>query len=103
MNWITFLWPMIIGACVTLGLISLRIALNEGRRAPHLFFSFIAFAVAAISMLELLLMRTTDLAEYDVLLRWAVVPVFIMVASIAGFIWTFFHTGHKWLAIVAVT
>lgn len=93
---------MIIGACVTLGLISLRIALNERPRAPHFFFSFVAFAVAAISMLELLLMRTTDLAEYDMLLRWAVVPVFIMVASIAGFIWTFFNTGHKWLAIVAV-
>ncbi len=102
MNWITWLWPMIIGACVTLGLISLRIALGEGRRGPHLFFALIAFAVAAIDAFELMLMRTTDLAEYDALLRWAVIPVFVMVASIAGFVWTFFGTGRKWLAVAAV-
>ena len=93
---------MITGACVMLGLMSLRIAFGEGRRAPQLFFSLIAFAVAAISVLELMLMCTTDLSRYDAILRWAVVPVFIMVASIAGFIWTFFGTGHKWLAVAAV-
>jgi two-component system sensor kinase FixL len=47
-------------------------------------------------------MRTEDLAQYERLLRWAAVPLGIMVASVAGFVLSFFGTGRKWLAFTAV-
>ncbi len=102
MNWMTVLWPMGTGACLALALINLRIALGDCQRAPHLFFSCAALAVAVISVLELALMQTTDIAGYETLLRWAVVPLWIMIASVAGFVWSFFGMGRKWLALIAV-
>ena len=102
MNWITTVWPMVAAACLTLALIHLRIAWGDTRRTPHLFFSLAAVAVAVISAFELTLLRTDDLARYQTELRWAVIPIGIMVASVTGFVWTFFHTGRKWLALTAV-
>jgi len=102
MNWMNLIWPMVIGACVTLALINLRIALTDGRRAPHFFFFFSALAVAAICGMELALMQTDDLGHYQAVLRWAAVPIGIMVASVTGFVRTFFGTGRTWLAVTGV-
>jgi len=102
MNWMTVIWPMVTGACFTLALINLRIACGDRRAAPHLFFAFASLAVAAISGFELALMRTSDLVTYDAILRWAVVPIGIMMASTAGFVWSFFHAGRTWLGITSV-
>jgi two-component system, LuxR family, sensor kinase FixL len=102
MNWMTIIWPMVAGACVTLALINLRVALGDARRAPHIFFFFSSLAVAVVSGWELALLREHDLARYQVMLRWAVIPIWVMVASCAGFVWTLFGTGRKWLAITAV-
>ena len=102
MNWMTILWPMMIGACVMLGLISLRIAFGGGHRVPYFFFALSAFSIAVISGFELALMRTTNLAHYETILRWAVVPIFIMVASVTGFVWSFFGTGRPWLGTLAL-
>lgn len=94
---------MVTGACVTLGLIHLRIAFGDGRRAPNLFFALCALAVAVISGMELALLRTTELTDYNAVMRWAVVPLFVMVSSVAGFVWSFLGTGRKWLAGVALS
>lgn len=102
MNWIIVSWPMVTATCLTLALINLRIARDKGRRAPHLFFSMAALSVAAISVFEFTLMHTEDLSRYQVLLRWSAVPIGIMVASVVGFIWSFFGTGRPWLAFLTV-
>ncbi len=99
MNWMTILWPMVAGACVTLALINLRVAMGDGRRAPHIFFFLSALAVAAISGMELALLQADDLERCQTVLRWAAVPLAIMVASVAGFVWSFFGTGRAWLAL----
>jgi len=102
MNWMTLTWPMVAAACVTLALINLRIALGDGRRAPHFFFFTSALAVAAISGLELTLLLADDLGRYQAVLRWAALPIGIMVASVTGFVRTFFCTGRVWLALTGV-
>jgi len=99
MNWMTVTWPMVIGACVTLALINLRIAMGASRRAPHVFFFASALAVAAISGMELALLRSDNLGRTQTILRWAAVPIAIMVASVAGFVRTFFGTGRLWLVL----
>ncbi|MGC4017702.1 MAG: ATP-binding protein [Luteolibacter sp.] len=102
MNWMTIAWPMVTAACLTLALINLRVALGDGRRAPHLLFSLAAVSIAAISVFELALMRTDDLASYEVILRWAALPITIMTGSVAGFVWTFFRTGRWWIGLSGV-
>lgn len=102
MNWITFVWPMVTATCLTLAMINLRIALGDARRGPHIFFCMAACAVAAVSVFELMLLRTKDLDHYNEVLRWAALPIWVMVASVTGFIWSFFRTGRLWLACSAV-
>lgn len=103
MDWMTIAWPMVIGACLTLALINLRIALGDVRRAPHMFFFSSALAVAAVSVFELSVLRSNDLEHCRLLLRWASVPLALMVASVAGFVWSFFGTGRSWLALIGTS
>jgi two-component system, LuxR family, sensor kinase FixL len=102
MNWISFVWPMVTATCLTLAMINLRIVMGDARRGPHLFFCLAACAVAAVSVFELMLLRTKDLDHYNEVLRWAALPIWVMVASVTGFIWSFFRTGRLWLACTAV-
>ncbi|WP_009958055.1 sensor histidine kinase [Verrucomicrobium spinosum] len=103
MNWMTVAWPMVTATCLTLALIHLRIATGESRRAAHLFFTFSAIAVAAISVLEAGILQSQDLATCQKLLRWSSLPVVVMVASILGFVGSFFGTGRPVLAYASIT
>ena len=98
MNWITIAWPMVAAACLTLGLIELRIGLTQPPRAARLLFALSAFAVAGISGLELALSRADNLADWWPLMRWLESAVGALVVSLTAFIWVYFGTGNKWLA-----
>jgi two-component system, LuxR family, sensor kinase FixL len=98
MNWITVTWPMVAAACLTLGLIELRIGLGQPWRAPRILFALSAFAVAAIAGLELALMRTDALAQWWPIMRGLDIAVGVMLVSLTAFVWVYFGTGNKWLA-----
>lgn len=102
MNWMTVAWPMVTAACLTLAFINLRIALGDVQRAPHLYFTLAAVAVAAISGLELGILQSQDLTTCQDLLRWSSLPITLMVVSVVGFVWTFFGTGRPWLALLGL-
>ena len=99
MNWITVSWPMVAAACLTLGLIELRIGFAEPPRAPRLLFALSAFTVACISGLELAMMRTAVFAEWWPLMRLLDIAVGVMLVSLTAFIGLYFGTGNKWLAL----
>jgi signal transduction histidine kinase len=98
MNWITIAWPMVAAACLTLGLIELRIGLGQPWRAPRILFALSAFAVAAIAGLELALMRADTLAHWWPVMRALDIAVGVMLVSLTAFVWVYFGTGNKWLA-----
>src|SRR5271155_4318378 len=100
MNWITIAWPMIAAACLTLALMQLRIAIGRTPRLPHIFFFLNALAVASLAGLELALLEAKTLERYESLLQWAQLPLWLMVVSLLGLVWSFFRTGRKWLAVV---
>jgi two-component system, LuxR family, sensor kinase FixL len=102
MTWINFLWPMVTGACLTLALINLRLGIAGPMRAAHLFFSLNAIAVAIISGIELSLLQAGDPAQFGVLLFWGDLATWLLLASLTGFIWVFFGTGNRWLALTGV-
>jgi signal transduction histidine kinase len=101
MTWITIVWPMVAAACLTLGLIELRIGLSQPPRAARLLFSLCAIAVACVAALELAITRADSPIESEALLRWLNIGVGVIIASLTAFIWVFFGSGNKWLALAA--
>ena len=99
MNWITIAWPMVAAACITLGLINLSIGVAQPPRAARLLFSLNAFSVACIAGVELALMRADSPAHFAAILPWGSVVSWVIIASLAAFIWVFFDSGNKWLAL----
>lgn len=99
MNWITLTWPMVAGACLTLGLIELRIGIAQPPRAARLLFALSAFTVTAVSGLELALMQTDTLADWWRVTLYLDTAVGVMLLSLTAFIWVYFGTGRKSLAL----
>ena len=99
MNWITVTWPMVAAACLTLGLIELGIGLAQPPRAARLLFALSAFTVACIAGLELTLMQTDVLADWWRAMRLLDIAVGVMLLSLTAFIWVYFGTGRKSLAL----
>lgn len=93
---------MVAAACLTLGSINLGIAFGQTQRAPHFFFFLNALAVAAIAALELGVLQADNLERYQTLLRWAQLPLWLMVVSFVGFVWVFFGTARKSLGLAAI-
>ena len=99
MSWITITWPMVAGGCLLLGLLELRVALAQSPRGARLLFALSAFAVAAFSGVELALMHADTVAQAAVLLHIIDVGVGLVLALLTGFVWVYFGTGNKWLAL----
>lgn len=98
----TIVWPMMIAACLTLAFINLRIAMGDVKRLPHVFFFISAVAVAAVCAMELAILRAESVAEINRWLRWSSIPLAVMVSAVTGFVWSFFGTGRRWLAVAGV-
>jgi two-component system sensor kinase FixL len=90
---------MVAAICLTLGLIELRIGLARPVDSARLLFAFSAFLTAAVCGTELAMMRAESAAQFQVLLRWGDVGSGLMVISLAAFIWVYFRSGNKWLAL----
>jgi two-component system, LuxR family, sensor kinase FixL len=99
MNWITIAWPMLAAVCLTLGLLNLTVGLAVPPRAARLLLALNSFAVAWCSAIELRLMLAERPEQFEALLWWGDIATGLVLASLAAFIWAFFHSGHKWLAL----
>ena len=83
MSWVTFVWALVIGACVTMALPHLLIGIKR-RAWENLFFALAALSVAAIACGELAIMhsRTTEQIGRD--LQLIHVPMFFLVVGDCG-------------------
>lgn len=103
MNWLTLIWSVLLGGCLTLGLMHIVVWCNAGRRAAaHLAFTVAALSVAGIAVGELGLMAARDPAEFARIHRWLHVPVATLVAGIIAFIGLYFQTARPWLGWAAL-
>ena len=97
----TFAWPMAIGACVTMGVIQLRVGLRRKPGTANLLFALNAFVVAVYAVCEMALACANSPAEYLAWLRWLDIMAALQVVTLAAFVRVFFGTGRKWLAFLA--
>jgi two-component system, LuxR family, sensor kinase FixL len=99
MNWIIVSWPMVAAASLTLGLVELRISISERFAIPRLMLALSAFAMVALSCSEFALMRASSIAEAASRLRWMDAAIGATLVTLTAFIWSYFGTGRKWLAL----
>src|SRR5215469_14529802 len=100
MSWVTVIWSVLIGACAAIAIPYLFLGIWR-RRAADLFFVLAVASVIAMAALELAMMRSTSVDQFATALRWAHLPLFLLLVAIVGFVHFYFGTGRLWLGIAA--
>ncbi len=97
MSWVTVVWSMMASACLTLALIhSLVWGRNRGAWAS-LLYAVAAVAAAAYAFCELWMLHAQTPAEISMALRWAHVPIWLLMVALAGFVRLYLRAGRTWL------
>jgi two-component system sensor kinase FixL len=98
MSWITIVWAMNAAACLTLAGIYLLVWCKQREEWVYLMFSVSAIAAAAIAAFELAMMHAETVGQYEELLRWIHVPVWVLIVSFVIFVRLYLQAGRLWLA-----
>jgi PAS domain S-box-containing protein len=104
MSWVTIIWWMSAGACLTLGFLQFIVWWKDRAARANLVFAVGAVAVAVFAGLELTLMRAETPAQFSTVTRWIHVPAWVLIVSIVAFVRLYLNAGRRWLAwtVVAV-
>jgi len=98
MSWVTLLWSMDAALCFTLAGIYLLVWCKQRQGWVYLLFSCSAAAAGIIAEFELMSMHAQTAAQYGALLRWAHLPVWMLLVSIVWFGHLYLRAGRLWLA-----
>ena len=93
MSWVVIVWSMMAASSLTLAAIHLFVWFRQRAGYSHLLFACLAVSAAVFGWFELLLMQSATPEAYATALRWAQVPLFAVVVSIAGFVYFYFGGG----------
>ena len=104
MSWVTIIWSMSAGACLTLAFLQFIVWCKNRAARANLVFALGAVAVAVFAGLELALMRAETPAQFGTVARWIHVPAWVLILSIVAFVRLYLNAGRRWLAwtVVAV-
>src|SRR5215471_17889317 len=97
MNWVTVIWSVGGGACLTLASIQFIVWWKDRTARANLAFSVLAFAVAFSAGFELALMRAETHGQFSTALRWMHVLAWVMIVSTVVFVRLYLKAGRKWL------
>ncbi len=98
MSWITVIWSMNAGACLTLAAFYGAVWCKQRDNRVYLLFSCSAIAAAAISVFELWMMNAGTVEQYQLLLRWIHLPTWLLTMSFVAFVQLYLRAGRAWLA-----
>jgi len=101
MSWITVLWSINVGACLTLAAMYLAVWCRGRESLVRLLFSCIAASAALIAAYELQLIRADTPEEYGAILRWRPLSTWVLVLSLVAFTRLYLRAGRSWLAVGA--
>src|SRR5437762_1380518 len=102
MSWVTVIWSIGSGACLTLALMNCVVWWKDRTARANLAFSVMAIAVAIFAAFELALMRAQTPEQFGEVVRWLHVPVWVMIASLVAFVRLYLRAGRRWLAWTVV-
>jgi two-component system, LuxR family, sensor kinase FixL len=98
MSWITIVWSMNAAACLTLAAIYSVVWCKQRQGWAYFVFSITAVAAAAIAGFELAMMHAGTAGQYEALVRWIHVPVWVLTVSFVVFVRLYLYAGRPWLA-----
>jgi two-component system, LuxR family, sensor kinase FixL len=98
MNWVQIAWIMMAAASLTLGVIHLIVWVKQRSQYAHVLFFTLAISAAAFGTCALAMMQAQSAAGYAATLRWAHVPLAVLMLSIVWFVRFYFEAGRLWLA-----
>jgi PAS domain S-box-containing protein len=97
MSWVTFIWSMTAGICLTFGAVHFLVWTRQRDQWANLVFSFSATAAAGYAVLDMVALRAQTPAEYGELWRWALMLGMLEGVSIAWFLRLYLRSGRLWL------
>ncbi len=97
MSWITFIWTMTAGICLTLGAVHFVVWTRRRDERANLVFSVTAAAAAGYAVLDMIALRDQTPAEYGQLWRWALSLGMLEGPLMAWFIRLYLRAGRLWL------
>ena len=86
------------GACLTLAAFYGAVWFKQRSNRAYLLFSCSAVAAAVISVFELRMLNSTTPEQYQLLIRWIHVPVWVLTVSFVAFVRLYLNAGRPWLA-----
>ena len=98
MSWITVVWSMNAGACLTLAAFYGAVWCKQRENRVCLLFSCSAVAAAAISAFELWMIHAATVEQYQFLMRWVQVPTWVLTVFFVAFVRLYLGAGRTWLA-----
>jgi two-component system sensor kinase FixL len=101
MTWIEIAWIAMSAASLMLGVIHLFVWVKYRAQRAHLLFFALAASATAFGGFELAMMHAASAAAYATTLRWAHVPLALVVLSMVWFVRFHFDAGRLWLAWAA--
>jgi len=90
---------MIAAACGMGGLLNIFLWINSSRDKVFILPSVMAFSATANVIIELLLFSSATPVAYQYLILWANLFIALMLLSMVWFVYAYFHTARRWLAI----
>ena len=98
MNSVAVIWSMNAGACLTLAAFYGAVWSKQRANWAYLLFSCSAVAAAVISAFELRMMNARTVEQYQLLMRWIHVPVWVLTLSFVAFVRLYLRAGRSSLA-----
>ena len=102
MSWVTIIWSLGAGACLTLAFLQFIVWWKDRAAHANLVFSVLAIAVASFAALELVMMRAETHEQFGTTLRWMHVSAWVMIAATVVFVRLYLRAGRKWIAWAVV-
>jgi signal transduction histidine kinase len=93
---------MLASASLAFALLHLFIWAKGIQPWANLSFATAAIAIAVITGMELMAMRTTSIGQMALILRWVHLPILVLWLAIICFVRCYFDAGRSWLAWLAV-
>ena len=95
MSWVTVIWSIGAGACLTLSFLQFVVWLKDRSARANLVFSVGAITVAVFAALEFALMRAVTPEEFGSVTRWIHVPAWVLIVSIVAFVRLYLNAGRR--------
>lgn len=93
---------MFAAACLTLAGVLLPVWVRDRTARPYFFFSLMAVATTGFVFCDLRMIQAQTPEEFGIALKWAHVPIWILVVSLVAFVRVYLQAGRLWLAWSAV-